>query len=943
VLVAATWMVLGAGVAQAAPAIATSPSLSGGTTVGDTIDLAPGTWTADPSATDSPADSDTWEECTDSALTNCSMISPTGTNSYQLSNSDVGDYIYVSETATDSTGTSSPVSSNAEGPIVADPPTATNGPTISGTVTAGQTLTETSHANWTDSPASYTYQWLSCTGSTCIAISGATASSYQVTAGGDTVGYELEEWATGSDATTSASPAISNELVPAVPTPSGAPTISGTVAAGDTLTEATHATWTPTPTSYTYQWLSCTGSTAAPACSAVSGATASSYLIPTGGDGSGYELQEKAVNTSGTSATAATSAILAPVVPTNTAVPTISGTVALGDALTAAPGTWNGSPATYAYQWLRTGVAISGATASTYTLTSADAGTTVTVQVTATNFAGTSAPADSAGTALVAAPIPNGAPGISGTPQVGDTLTESPTAHWGGGAVATLAEQWYLCDSMGANCAAIAGASATTYAPVSGDVGGYLLLLATASNAGGSAAQYSPEVGPVLNPNSVIPVPAIVAAPALSGTTQQGDVLSADRGAWSNNPGTFTYQWIRCSAAGSNCSGIGGATGASYTLSPDDVGSTVAAQVTASNAEDGTGGAATSQTQLSPTVTTPSSTSLYANPGSLVSDQGTTLIATVTTGTGSVSAAGSLNFTDNGAGIAGCKALSLPASGQSATVTCRTSFLASNAGLVATYMPRAGSLATGSSSPVAGLTVGRARPRVSLSGSNPAINVPNVYKVTLSSPSGSLGTTKPTGVVRFLDGKKTIAGCGARRASSGQATCRVTYRALGNHRIRIAYAGDRNFSPLTSNAKTVAVRPATPTGVVSSLMNWNYRYRPGYTTFSVLSATGLVPGTRITLTCNGRGCPFHRDGQTIAAAKGCNATAAGCNAPISLNLMPFLRRAHLRPGTVLIVEITHTRWIGKYYRFVIVGGAAPQHQLSCLAVNSSRPGVGCST
>ncbi|NGZ99923.1 hypothetical protein G5V59_05725 [Nocardioides sp. W3-2-3] len=47
------------------------------------------------------------------------------------------------------------------------------------------------------------------------------------------------------------------------------------------------------------------------------------------------------------------------------ATPTISGTTAVGSTLTAAPGTWT-TGTTFGYQWLRAGVAISGATAATY-------------------------------------------------------------------------------------------------------------------------------------------------------------------------------------------------------------------------------------------------------------------------------------------------------------------------------------------------------------------------------------------------------------------------------------------------------------------------------------------------------------------------------------------------------------------------------------------------
>ena len=86
-------------------------------------------------------------------------------------------------------------------------------------------------------------------------------------------------------------------------------------------------------------------------------------------------------------------------VPVNSVLPAISGTVAIGQTLTATTGTWSNSPTGYTYQWNRDGVAIGGETASTYLLTASDPGTVITVTVTASNAAG-SASATSAGTAV---------------------------------------------------------------------------------------------------------------------------------------------------------------------------------------------------------------------------------------------------------------------------------------------------------------------------------------------------------------------------------------------------------------------------------------------------------------------------------------------------------------------------------------------------------------
>lgn len=97
----------------------------------------------------------------------------------------------------------------------------------------------------------------------------------------------------------------------------------------------------------------------------------------------------------------------APVVaaPVNLAVPVLSGVAEVGQALAASPGLWTGSPfPAFAYQWLRDGVPLLGATAPVYALTPFDEAHEVSVRVTATNVAG-SASAVSAGVVVAAPPV----------------------------------------------------------------------------------------------------------------------------------------------------------------------------------------------------------------------------------------------------------------------------------------------------------------------------------------------------------------------------------------------------------------------------------------------------------------------------------------------------------------------------------------------------------
>lgn len=91
----------------------------------------------------------------------------------------------------------------------------------------------------------------------------------------------------------------------------------------------------------------------------------------------------------------------APVAPTNTVAPAVTGTATVGQLLSTTDGTWTGDPViSFTYQWQRDGADIGGATANTYTLVIADYGKAIRCVVTGTNGVGSSS-ANSNATAAV--------------------------------------------------------------------------------------------------------------------------------------------------------------------------------------------------------------------------------------------------------------------------------------------------------------------------------------------------------------------------------------------------------------------------------------------------------------------------------------------------------------------------------------------------------------
>ena len=173
-------------------------------------------------------------------------------------------------------------------------------------------------------------------------------------------------------AAASASPAVTPTVRVAAATQAAfTPKISGSATVGVTL----KITGLPQGTTLSYRWKR-NGV-------AISGATRSTYKIVTADLGKKLTVtvtSKRAGYTTLTKTSAATSAVLRPFV---TRTPTISGTARVGSTLKVAMPAWSPTP-TYAYQWYRNGVAISGATKTTRVVATADAGARLTVKVTGT-------------------------------------------------------------------------------------------------------------------------------------------------------------------------------------------------------------------------------------------------------------------------------------------------------------------------------------------------------------------------------------------------------------------------------------------------------------------------------------------------------------------------------------------------------------------------------
>jgi len=434
-------------------------------------------------------------------------------------------------------------------------------------VTAGLSATFSANASGSPTP---TYQWQKGG----INIAGATASSYTISGVQTTDAGSYAVVATNvAGSATSASATLTVNAAAVAPAITTQPQ-SATVNVGGNVSFSVVANGSPSPT---YQWLK--------GGSIIAGATGSTYSI-TGvqtTDGGSYTV---AVSNSAGSVTSSAATLTVQTAPAITSQPQ-SATVTTGSGVTFTVVASSAAP--LSYQWQKNGAAISGATAASYSIASAQATDAGNYAVVVANSVG-STMSSVATLAVLSTPSITAQP-LSAGATAGNSVTFTVVAT----GTAPLSYQWL---KNGANISGATAASYTIATVQTSDAGSYTV---TVANPVGSLVSNAATL-------TVFTTPAITSQPQnVSVTTGSTATFSVAAG----GSAPISYQWQKTGVA------ISGATSSSFTISSaqsSDAGSyTVVVSNSLGSVTSAVATLTVTATAVAPSITTqPQSTAVTA-------------------------------------------------------------------------------------------------------------------------------------------------------------------------------------------------------------------------------------------------------------------------------------------------------------------------------------------
>ena len=533
--------------------------------VGATLTSTSGSWTAVPAVS---SISYKWQKSNDSG-TNWVDIPSATAATYLVAATDIGFTLRSSVTVSNTNGSTTSVSTSTG---VTAPIYNIAAPVVRGLLVVGQVL-EASDGVWS-SPYSInlSYTWRRDSGSGASAISGAISPTYTLTE--SDIGSSISVVVTATTLLGSLAVLSGQRGAVTIVGNTVLPVITGSLRVGGTLAVST-GTWIGTPSSNTYQWQSSANGSD---WDSISGATSATYVIQAAQAGLYMRAQVFGNKTSNASVVykITASTVRTEMVPAlniqNTAAPVVSGAWTEGTTITTTTGSWSAT-GTYAYQWQSssdnsTWADISGATSSSYALTSSEASKYVRVQVVNTTASGAGI-AYSASRSKVGAPFNTVLPAITGTLKIGSTQTVS-TGTWSN-TPTSYSYQWQK-SSDGISWINLSGETANTYVPTFDVANVQIRVSVGGVNTVDTATVSSAVISGFVPPQAS-------AVPAITGTKTVGQTLTSSSGTWPNTSSGYLYQWQKSSDEGVTWASISGATSSTYVLAAADAGYLIRSQV----------------------------------------------------------------------------------------------------------------------------------------------------------------------------------------------------------------------------------------------------------------------------------------------------------------------------------------------------------------------------
>jgi hypothetical protein len=529
--------------------------------VGATLTSTSGSWSAVPAVS---LISYKWQKSNDSG-TNWVDIPSATAATYLVSATDIGFILRSSVTVANTNGSTT---SNSAATGVTAPIYNIAAPVVRGLLVVGQVL-DASDGVWS-SPytINLSYTWRRDNS----AISGAISPSYTLTE--SDIGTSISVQVTATTLLGSLSVLSGQRGLVTIVGNTVLPVITGSLRVGGTLSVST-GTWIGTPASNTYQWQSSVNGTD---WDSISGATNATFVIQANQAGLFLRAQVFGNKTSSASvvyritASTLSTAMVPALNIQNTALPVVSGAWTEGTTISTTTGSWSAT-GTFTYQWQSssdnsTWADISGATSSTFVLTSSEASKYVRVQIVNTTSSGAGI-AQSASRSKVGAPFNTALPAITGTLKIGSTQTVS-TGTWSN-TPTSYSYQWQK-SSDGISWINLSDETANTYVPTF-DVANLQIRV----NVGGVNTVDTATVTSAVISGFVPPQATVV--PAITGTRTTGQTLTSSSGTWPSTSSGYLYQWQRSSDGGVTWTSISGATSSTYVLATADAGYQIRSQV----------------------------------------------------------------------------------------------------------------------------------------------------------------------------------------------------------------------------------------------------------------------------------------------------------------------------------------------------------------------------